>query len=189
MYEPAPPLYGIPGTVQSPRDTGTWRGRSAADSPEHSSGAGYATHHDQRFYLAMHAQPSAVPHARQCTRHTLATWHLSHVAADTELIVSELLTNAVRASPARTSAIALYLAADTGRLYVLVYDNCPHAPPRPAPADNDADNGRGLSIVDMLSEQYGTVIIRNHAGQQHGKVIWSRIRATPSPEQAATTTT
>src|ERR1022692_4119967 len=47
------------------------------------------------FCLVAQAHPAVVPHARRSARHTLAAWRLDQIADDTELVVSELLTNAV----------------------------------------------------------------------------------------------
>jgi hypothetical protein len=46
------------------------------------------------FCLVAQAHPAVVPHARRSARHTLAAWRLGQIADDTELVVSELLTNA-----------------------------------------------------------------------------------------------
>lgn len=165
MYNPAPSINGIPGTVRTP-------GVGGPGAAEHSSGAGYACQVSaDRFHMAMAAHPSMVPQARQEARRALTTWRLAHIAADAELIVSELVTNAVRASSAGASVVALYMALDLDRLYVMVWDDCPRVPVRPAPAGDDSESGRGLGIVEMLSECCGTVII------ERGKVVWSRISA------------
>ncbi len=59
-----------------------------------------------RSYLELAAAPGAVPRARRHTRHMLAAWKLGHLADDAELVVSELLTNAVRATPGMPPAVA-----------------------------------------------------------------------------------
>ena len=45
-------------------------------------------------YLELGALPTAVPCARLHARHLLWEWGLNGLAADTELLVSELVTNA-----------------------------------------------------------------------------------------------
>src|SRR5437879_6042694 len=90
--------------------------------PEPCSGAGGA----YRCYLEAEAQPGAVPAARRAARQALAAWGLDHVAPDAELVLSELLTNAVQATLAAAppaDVVAAYLALDLDRLFVLVWDS------------------------------------------------------------------
>jgi anti-sigma regulatory factor (Ser/Thr protein kinase) len=128
-----------------------------------------------RLYLYVPARPSAVPHARRCVRSTLAAWQLDAVADDTELVVSELLTNAVRAAAHAAAVVVLYVALDPDWLSVLVWDSCPEPPVRPARAADDAESGRGLEIVDAVSERWGTCNLA--AG---GKIVWAQL-GVPGP--------
>ena len=124
-----------------------------------------------RCYLEVAAEPGAVPYARCCTRRTLAAWSLGPVADDAELVVSELVTNAIRATLAMPSAahVVLYLAADPGRLTLLVWDACPQPPVcRPHNDDYDSADGRGLEIVQACSDRWGT-----WAPVLGGKVVWA----------------
>src|SRR5450432_859052 len=93
------------------------------------------------FCLEARAHPGVVSLARRCARHTLAAWRLSHLANDAELVISELLTNAVQASlaappasGARTAApvVTLCLTLDSDLLTVLVQDCRPEPPVRRA---------------------------------------------------------
>jgi anti-sigma regulatory factor (Ser/Thr protein kinase) len=156
------PMSGIPGTVTGPDLPG---------GPEPASGAGdaFRARKAHRSYLEVAAEPAAVPHARRCTRHALAAWELGPIAHDAELVVSELMTNAVRATLAMPPAahVVLYLAADPGRLTLLVWDACPQ-PPRHRAHDDDSAGGRGLEIVQACSDRWGT-----WAPVQGGKVVWA----------------
>ena len=79
---PAVPMCGAPGTASESRP-----------------GAGGACHtRAHRSYVEAEAHPAAVPYVRRHTRQILAAWRLGHVADDIELVVSELITNAVRAT-------------------------------------------------------------------------------------------
>jgi anti-sigma regulatory factor (Ser/Thr protein kinase) len=122
-------------------------------------------------YLELGAHPGAVPCARLYTRHVLREWGLAHVADDAELLVSELVTNAVKATmQARLAAqVAVYLAADPDRLIFLVWDASPEAPAR-RPHGDDAMSGRGLEIVEALSENWGSCV-----REDGGKVVWARL--------------
>ena len=66
-----------------------------------------------RSYLELGALPTAVPCARLHARHLLWEWGLSEAAADAELLVSELVTNAVKAmADQQQAAIRLQLSSD-----------------------------------------------------------------------------
>jgi anti-sigma regulatory factor (Ser/Thr protein kinase) len=90
------------------------------------------------------------------------------ISADTaeiaELLVSELVTNAVRfaGDPARTvryseranaGLIRLSLRHFPQCLLIEVYD-ADSKPPIRSPADDQAENGRGLMLVDALSKEW-----------------------------------
>jgi hypothetical protein len=63
--------------------------------------------------------------------------------------------------------VVLYLAADPGRLTLLVWDACSE-PPVHRPHDNDSADGRGLEIVQACSDRWGT-----WAPVLGGKVVWA----------------
>jgi hypothetical protein len=76
---------------------------------------------------------------------------------------------------AAAPVIAVYLALEHARLTVLVWDCCPQRPVRRA-HDDDAETGRGLELVQALSDSWGSCA----AGL--GKVTWARFdlnRQTP----------
>ena len=122
-----------------------------------------------RGYLELESAPRAVPYARRYTRRTLATWKLSQLADDAELVVSELITNAVQAAPAvpQPAPVALLLAGDEDRLAILVWDSSPEPPVR-RPHDDDALSGRGLEIIQAITDRCGSCV--TGCG---GKVVWA----------------
>ena len=82
-----------------------------------------------RSYLELGALPTAVPCARLHARHLLWEWGLNGLAADTELLVSELVTNAVKATAGQQqAAIRLQLSSDNTRVLVEVWDADPSRP-------------------------------------------------------------
>jgi anti-sigma regulatory factor (Ser/Thr protein kinase) len=155
-------MSGTPGTLTGPNLPGSRESRSGDSGAFRGQGIG-------RSYLEVAAVPSAVPHARRCTKHTLAAWQLGQIADDAELVVSELMTNAIRATVEMQLAahVVLYLAADHSRLTLLVWDACPE-PPVSRPHEDDAAGSRGLEIVEVLSDKWGT-----WAPAQGGKVVWA----------------
>jgi anti-sigma regulatory factor (Ser/Thr protein kinase) len=69
-----------------------------------------------------------------------------------ELVVSELVTNAVRASLAlaEPQPVRLWLAASQLRVAIGVWDGNPD-PPLLAPAADTDEGGRGLCLVEAIS--------------------------------------
>ena len=115
-------------------------------------------------YLELGALPGAVPCARLHTRHVLWEWGLASLADSTELLVSEMITNAVQASRAMAqAAVRLGLVSDQAQVMVLAWDASP-LPPEQADPGEDAENGRGLLLVDAISEQWGWYFPGDHAG-------------------------
>jgi anti-sigma regulatory factor (Ser/Thr protein kinase) len=90
-----------------------------------------------------------------------------------ELLVSELVTNAVYASqPLATpvpSPIRLWLKPEGDRITVVVWDANPHEPVRRTDVPADAEGGRGLLLVDVMSEQWGCTFATPDRG---GKSVW-----------------
>ena len=118
-------------------------------------------------FLPLGALPGAVPCARLHTTAVLWEWGMNGLSQQAELAVSELVTNAVRASlearqagqapddrPDGVPVIALRLAGDHKRLLVEVSDHDAH-PPVPTMMDPERDGGRGLVLVEAISERWG----------------------------------
>ena len=127
--------------------------------------------------LELGALPTAPGCARAWTWQILREWGLAPLSDSTGLLVSELATNAVQASRAVTgAAIWLWLIFDRKRVVILVWDASPQ-PPVPADPGEDAENGRGLLLVQALSQQWGWYF-PDHPGDasssgQGGKVVWA----------------
>ncbi|WP_435887066.1 SpoIIE family protein phosphatase [Streptomyces griseofuscus] len=117
--------------------------------------------------------PAAVGPVRAECAATLEAWGLGDVGYTAELILSELITNAVRyGSP----PIRVRLLHDRG-LICEVADGSSTAPhPRRAAATDEG--GRGLFLVAQLASRWGTRYTAR------GKVIWAELspqEATPEP--------
>ncbi|MFB6615092.1 SpoIIE family protein phosphatase [Streptomyces sp. NPDC085524] len=108
------------------------------------------------------ADPAVVGDARHLVLDQLTAWDLDELAFSTELIVSELVTNAIRhaGGPVRLRLIR----ADT--LTCEVSDSS-NTQPRMRRAQNSEEGGRGLYIVAQLSHRWGS---RCTLG---GKTVWS----------------
>jgi anti-sigma regulatory factor (Ser/Thr protein kinase) len=130
-------------------------------------------------YLEFGALPTAVPCARLHARQVLWEWDLGEHAETAELIVSELVTNAVHASANLTGSryagrwvagmppVRLWLSSDQQRLMIHVWDGNDQMPSR-QDVDLDAEGGRGLMLVESLSADWGCYIPERSSG----KVVW-----------------
>ncbi|MFD4974845.1 ATP-binding protein [Streptomyces sp. NPDC058424] len=77
---------------------------------------------------------------------------LEAMTADVMLIVSELLTNALLHSG--TTEISLSIAVEGESLHIAVHDGMPGGA-APTTADDDAESGRGLLLVEALVKENG----------------------------------
>lgn len=133
--------------------------------------------------LALGALPTAVASARAHARALIEEWGMAGVAEDVELIVSELVSNAVVAStdadgrPKYTDAtgglpvVHLRLRSDHVRIVIEVWDLNPKAPEVRQP-EPDAESGRGLLLVEALGERWGW----EHVAGWPGKVVWAELK-------------
>jgi anti-sigma regulatory factor (Ser/Thr protein kinase) len=105
-----------------------------------------------RDFTELAAVPAAVPWARHRTRQLLAGWRMAAVSEQAELVVSELVTNAVAATQAAAAdaPVRLWLLADGARAGVAVWDANPRLPEAAEPGEL-AENGRGLLLVASLA--------------------------------------
>ncbi len=119
-----------------------------------------------RSYRELRALPASVRAARLQATRVLRDWGLEAFADPVELLVSELITNAVRASamiagplreagPARRAArVRFWLTSDRHSVLIQVWDGG-HCQPVRQHAGLDAEAGRGLLLVETLSAQWG----------------------------------
>ena len=119
------------------------------------------------FKRSLLAVPSSVGLARDLTEVQLRKWDLAEAMADATLVVSELLTNAVAANRGKLVEFEMYLLP--GALMIEVWDPS-FEPPKPRTAGVDETSGRGLTIVEYITEAWGT-----RWPQRGGKTVWARI--------------
>ena len=93
--------------------------------------------------------------ARAWIHAILREWRLVGLSDVTEVIVSELTTNALLVSRREGMAFfRLILTLDRGELAILVRDFCSGAP-QSRNADDEDESGRGLLLVQAMSSRYG----------------------------------
>lgn len=113
--------------------------------------------------------------ARGFVRELLTYWGLAHLSGDAEMIVAELVVNAVRhglrtSSPSVPAALRLCLLRRAGEIMLAVTDPSGEAPQPRAPGWT-GESGRGLQIVSALSYVWGWSPIEGH-----GKAVWAVLR-------------
>ena len=165
----------VPGSHDTPP---AWLGQAATPvpAPPPHQGRGMADRWPLQSALELGALPGAVPSARLHARHVLREWGLTAVSEDAELLVSELVTNAVHASQSMEwiFPVRLRLLSDRTQVLILVSDANPRPPIR-ADAGEDDESGRGLVLVETFSERWGW-----HATPETaGKVVWCLVTGLP----------
>jgi hypothetical protein len=135
-----------------------------------------------RSYMELGALPGAVPCARLHVKHMLWQWGLGIFIETAELVVSELTTNAQKASVGLIGSrfdgrwrpglppVRLWLCSDKERVFIQVWDGDDRLPQRQG-IDLDAESGRGLLLVETLCAEWGTYKPRGDSG----KIVWGLI--------------
>jgi anti-sigma regulatory factor (Ser/Thr protein kinase) len=127
------------------------------------------------------ALPTAPGLARAFVTQTLQDWSVTDISyEDVELLTSELVTNAVRHTgradgppvPQPTETVVVVgirvcLHGSVVRLEVWDNDSRPPVPVQPRPDD---ESGRGLLLVEALSQAWGT-----RPSRVGGKVVWCEV--------------
>ncbi|GAA2284088.1 hypothetical protein GCM10010149_31800 [Nonomuraea roseoviolacea subsp. roseoviolacea] len=119
------------------------------------------------------ARPDQVGRARRLVRRKLAAWGHSAQSEIAELLVSELVSNAMEHA---YGPVGVSLSEEDGLLRVEVEDSDPELPQVRLSRRHD-ERGRGLQLVDMLACCWGG----DHTPR--GKVVWFELPA-PVPEPA-----
>jgi anti-sigma regulatory factor (Ser/Thr protein kinase) len=111
------------------------------------------------------ADPGAVRTARAVVRGQLRTWDLDELGDVAALLVSELVTNALRHATGPIGVRLIRAAHPVTTLLVEVSDPLPDFP-RKRTAGSDEEDGRGLQLVAHSSRRWGA---RPADG---GKTVW-----------------
>ncbi|MEU3511681.1 SpoIIE family protein phosphatase [Streptomyces longwoodensis] len=107
-------------------------------------------------------EPAEVGRARAVVREQLHDWGLPRLADPAELMVSELVTNAVRHTRARPVEVRLV----RGDTLLCEVDDDDHELPTLRNAGPEAEAGRGLRVVSALAREWGT------SRTAAGKAVW-----------------
>jgi anti-sigma regulatory factor (Ser/Thr protein kinase) len=133
----------------------------------------------QTDYLMLAALPSAAGSARRYARRMLTDWGFDTMINSVEIVVSELVTNAVKATgiseerPSwgllydRANLICLCVSATSEASVIIEVWDRERRPPRVVEAGADDEHGRGLKLVSALSIRWGT-----RWPSAGGKIVW-----------------
>jgi anti-sigma regulatory factor (Ser/Thr protein kinase) len=114
--------------------------------------------------VALRAEPQSAAAARDFVGGALTDHDLLTLVDDVKLVASELATNAIVHAG---GPFTVLLRADAGTLVLTVRDGSSRAPLHLAAQVMDT-RGRGLSIVQSLSDHWGVNI-----GNGHSKSVWA----------------
>ncbi len=132
--------------------------------------------------IPLPSMASSVYTARMHTRTVLNKWHLPHLIDDAELVVSELVTNAIRAANIvttqarypeiydRMDVICLCLQATARDLLIEVGDPARTSPRVRESASEEDEGGRGLLLVRAIADEWGY-----RQAPTGGKIVWARL--------------
>ena len=120
------------------------------------------------------------PTSSRAARHIVADWCISEgiigdVVDTLLLLTAELVTNAVLHG---RSEVVLSLGRRGAHVRVGVGDENTRVPLRSAP-DPEALNGRGMALVEALSDDYGVEV------SSYGKTVWFDVLTSLAPARSA----
>jgi anti-sigma regulatory factor (Ser/Thr protein kinase) len=119
-----------------------------------------------RAELELPLDETSAAHARRFLRQTGCTAHAGHVLEDAVLLVSELVTNSVRYGG---PPVVVAVDCEETALSVRVRDGSPVLPEVES-APPSAERGRGLTLVDIVSADWGV------ERDADGKQVWFVLR-------------
>ncbi|WP_327743532.1 SpoIIE family protein phosphatase [Streptomyces europaeiscabiei] len=113
------------------------------------------------------SDPSTVAAARTRVSRQLEKWGLQDMTFTAELVVSELVTNAIRYGE---EPISFRLLRDRDRTLICEVSDGGHTSPHLRRATAEDEGGRGLFLVAQFTDRWGTRFSRE------GKTIWTELR-------------
>lgn len=127
----------------------------------------------RRLVMTLPADDYSVRLARRAAHVVLGAWRLAHMEETVVLIVSELVTNAVRhASGSDVVEVDLHATRTCLRIEIQDYD---HHWPLPRIPGGFEESGFGFVLVDALADKWG---VRETAT---GKAVWAELDAGARP--------
>ncbi|WP_376773503.1 ATP-binding protein [Streptomyces nymphaeiformis] len=146
---PAPPPIGAPATATA---------------------TSYPTGHPA-YSQTLPREAGSAAAARQLVRTALTVWGLDSLTEDATLVITELVSNAVDHS--RLPSIRVLVSRPSANcVRVGVVDRSRTIPILRTDSKGDRLRGRGLLLVDTLTDEWGTELYR------WGKQVWAELKET-----------
>ncbi|MDX3025370.1 ATP-binding protein [Streptomyces acidiscabies] len=130
------------------------------------------------YDLERNRVPQVAEEARALVQTALAAWDLQEHVDAGELIVSELVANAIRHASGPTIRIHVDLLTDD-RLRFSVVDHAPARRPQLRTPTPDEDSGRGLLLLDVIADRWGYDLV-GPAAQPRTKRVWAEVVVAPN---------
>jgi anti-anti-sigma regulatory factor/anti-sigma regulatory factor (Ser/Thr protein kinase) len=121
-----------------------------------------------RYRTQLPPAPGSVTVARSVVAEACGAWRLERLVDDAELVVTELVSNAVRHA---YGDIELVVTVTDLFLHVSVRDGSPTVPRRGLPDPETGEGGRGLLLLDAVASGWGSRPL------PPGKIVWATLRA------------
>ncbi|MBO3679484.1 ATP-binding protein [Streptomyces sp. NEAU-YJ-81] len=121
------------------------------------------------YSQTMRRAPESAEVARKLVRTALAAWGLEDLIEDAALVITELVSNAV--DHARLESIRVVVTRPSEKFVRLgVVDRSRNVPCLRTDSNGDNTRGRGLLLVDALTDRWGTDRYR------WGKQVWGEMK-------------
>ena len=131
----------------------------------------------QRQTFTVRPEPHSVPHARERVIELAEPFVDDGRIADLRLVISEVITNAVRHGG--TGDMLVAVTPKQGYLCVQVTDTGDGFAPRPRAFEPDDDGGFGLFLVERLTRRWG--LTRENSNTR----VWFEFDFAAEPDAAA----
>ncbi|MDX6229834.1 MAG: hypothetical protein QOI76_3224 [Frankiales bacterium] len=127
-----------------------------------------------RLIAVLPAEPRSAAHARILVLTACTRWDAGQVCSDAELVVTELVANAVSHAGTQITVRLAVLEGERGGVRAEVSDGSIR-PVRPRHARAMEETGRGLFLVDRLSTRWGA------NATTEGKTVWAELVPDAAP--------
>lgn len=166
----------VSGGGATPSTWPCWFGRDSQAGTSRSSHRGAVAGDrtvpvEQAFAESLGRVPESAAEARHLVAAALKAWSLPQLVEDAELVMTELVSNAVAHTAGECIRVNVLRLSDR-RVRISVADRDRKRPTRREP-DVCGERGRGLLLVEACSSKWGVRVLPG------GKAVWSELEAAP----------